>query len=179
MTQSHIKPVYKTAYLGLMLAGCLILGYIESLIPLSFGIPGIKLGLSNLPVLLCLYILGPGASMILCIMKALLTSILFGNLFSAVYSLAGAVLSCLVMIALFRTSRLHIISISCTGGVFHNLGQLIIAVFVTGSKNILYYGAFLFPAGLVTGFLIGLTGFILLPYIKRVILKEKSIDSLC
>ena len=131
----------KVAYLGVFLALALICSYVESLIPFYFGIPGVKLGLTNIVVVLMLY--------------CVLAGFLFGNLFSILYSLAGGMFSFLVMYLLKRTGKLGVLPVSVAGGMSHNIGQIAVAAFVVENINIFYYLPVLFVAGIVTGLLIG------------------------
>lgn len=148
--------IKKTAYMGLFLATALILSYIESLIPFYFGIPGVKLGLANLAVLLALYRYGWKEALLLNFMRILLAGFLFGNLFTITYSLAGAVTSFAIMCLLKRLGGFSIIGISIAGGVFHNIGQILVAYFVTKTAGVAFYLPVLLVAGLTTGLLIGL-----------------------
>ena len=75
---------------GLLTALAMVLSYLESLVPLSFAVPGVKLGLSNLAVVLCLYLFGWRKALLLTVVKAIFSGLLFGNLFMILYSLAGA-----------------------------------------------------------------------------------------
>ncbi|MGN1180816.1 MAG: Gx transporter family protein, partial [Suilimivivens sp.] len=147
----------KTAYLGLLLAFALILSYIEVLIPFSFGIPGIKLGLANFAVILALYLIGYREAFVLTIAKALLCSLLFGNMSMMLYSLFGAVFSIIIMILMVKSNRFHVPVVSAAGGVMHNIGQLVVAYFVVKTYGIFYYVPVLILAGLITGILIGIT----------------------
>lgn len=113
----------KTAYLGLFLALALICSYIESLIPFYFGIPGVKLGLANIVVVLMLYCTGAKSALAVSVLRILLSGFLFGNMFSILYSLAGGLASFLCMVLLKRSGRFRIISVSAAGGVTHNLGR--------------------------------------------------------
>ena len=146
----------KIAYLGVFLALALILSYVESLIPFYFGIPGVKLGLTNLIVVVMLYCTGTKEAFGVSVARILLAGFLFGNLFSILYSLAGGVLSFIVMCLLKKTGRFHVISVSVTGGSSHNLRQLIAAAFVVETYDIFYYMPFLLIAGVATGFVIGM-----------------------
>ena len=146
----------KIAYLGVFLALALILSYVESLIPFYFGIPGVKLGLTNLIVVVMLYCTGTKEAFGVSVARILLAGFLFGKLFSILYSLAGGVLSFIVMCLLKKTGRFHVISVSVTGGISHNLGQLIAAAFVVETYDIFYYMPFLLIAGVATGFVIGM-----------------------
>ena len=145
----------KCAVLGMLLAVALLCGYVESLIPFSFGIPGIKLGLANLVTVIALYRLGPKEALLISIARILLSGFLFGNMSAVVYSMAGGILSFLVMLFLKNVVKLNILSVSGAGGIFHNLGQLFVAALVVENLNLLYYMSILFFSGLVTGLLIG------------------------
>jgi heptaprenyl diphosphate synthase len=146
----------KTAYLGVFLAIALICSYIETLIPFSFGIPGIKLGLTNIVVILILYCIGTKESLLISILRIVLVGILFGNLISILYSLSGGLLSFLIMYLLKKTNRLGCISVSVAGGISHNIGQILVAALIVRNFNILFYIPVLLLAGLITGLLIGI-----------------------
>jgi heptaprenyl diphosphate synthase len=88
----------KTAYLGILIAAAFIFSYIEFLIPINFGIPGIKLGLANLVVIIALYTLGEGMAFSLSIIRIILVGFTFGNLSAMLYSFAGGIVSFLVMV---------------------------------------------------------------------------------
>ena len=148
----------KVAFLGVFLALALILSYVESLIPFYFGIPGVKLGLTNLIVVVMLYLSGTKEAFGISMMRIILAGFLFGNLFSILYSAAGGILSFLVMYLLNKTKKFHVVSVSVAGGVSHNIGQLIMAAFVVETYNIFYYMPVLILAGVLTGFLIGILG---------------------
>lgn len=144
------------ALLGMLLALALLCSYVETLIPISFGIPGIKLGLANLVVLLALYRLGAGEALMISAARIFLAGFLFGNLASILYSLAGGLLSFLVMFFLKKILNMGLLPVSVAGGIFHNLGQVLVAALVVENLNLLYYMSILFFAGTVTGGLIGL-----------------------
>ena len=146
----------KIAYLGVFLALALILSYVESLIPFYFGIPGVKLGLTNLIVVVMLYCTGTKEAFGVSVARILLAGFLFGNLFSILYSLAGGVLSFIVMCLLKKTGRFHVISVSVTVGISHNIGELSAAAFVVETYDIFYYMPFLLIAAVATGFVIGM-----------------------
>ena len=147
----------KTAYLGLFLALALICSYVESLIPFSFGIPGVKLGLTNIVVILMLYRAGIKDALVISVLRILLAGMLFGNLFSILYSLAGGLLSFFCMVMLKQTGKFGVTAISAIGGITHNLGQILTAVLVVENANLLYYFPTLLLAGVITGVLIGMT----------------------
>ena len=146
----------KIAYWGVFLALALVCRYVESLIPISFGIPGVKLGLTNIVVILMLYTIGAKDAILISVLRIILAGFMFGNAFSIIYSLAGGILSFVVMLLLKNTGKLKILSISTAGGISHNVGQLIVAALVVENYNILFYVPVLIIAGIITGFLIGL-----------------------
>ena len=143
------------AYLGVFLALALICSYVESLIPISFGIPGVKLGLTNIVVVLMLYCIGAKEALAVSVCRIVLAGFLFGNLFSILYSLAGGLLSFLIMWAVKRTGKLGILPVSVCGGIFHNIGQLAVAALVVENYNVFYYLSVLLLAGAATGLAIG------------------------
>lgn len=160
--------------MGVLLAFALMLSYIESILSFQTGIPGIKLGLANLAVVLCLYLFDWKAAVILTIVKAVLSGFLFGNLFMISYSLAGAIVSCLLMILLKKSKRFHVPIVSAAGGVMHNLGQLAVAYFTIQTYGVFYYAPFLLIAGLITGGVIGMVSALVLPYLTRIVLKGEQ-----
>ncbi len=146
----------KIAAMGVFLGVALVCSYIETLIPFFFGIPGMKLGLTNVVIILALYLYGPAEALGISVMRILLVSAMFGNAFSAAYSFGGGLISFLVMYLLYRFTKLAIMSVSVAGGISHNMGQLIVAAFIVDNQKILYYLPVLFIAGAVTGALIGI-----------------------
>ncbi len=146
----------KTAYLGLFLALALICSYVESLFPFSFGIPGMKLGLTNIVVIMMLYRMGVRSALTVSVLRIFLAGLLFGNLFSILYSLAGGLLSFVCMLALKKSGKCRIVSVSVVGGATHNLGQIFMAAAVVENRSLLYYYPVMLLAGVLTGGLIGI-----------------------
>lgn len=165
----------KTAYLGLLLAFALILSYIEALLPISFGIPGIKLGLANAAVLLTLYLLGYRDAFLLTVVKAVLSGFLFGNMTMILYSISGAVCSFLVMAAMRKSNRFHLLIVSAAGGVMHNAGQLLVAYFTIKTFGIFYYVPILILSGLLTGIFIGIIVSLVMPFVRNVMKRGSSL----
>ena len=118
----------KTAFYGMFLALALVAGYIEQLIPINLGIPGVKLGLANIVTMLLLYIVGVPAACLISVLRILLSGFLFGSGFAMVYSAAGAAMSMLVMALLKKTKKFSSVGVSVAGGIFHNVGQIIVAM---------------------------------------------------
>lgn len=148
----------RVAYFGVFTALALIFSYIETLLPIPIAIPGIKIGLANLIIVFALYKLKIGEVVILSVVRVLLVGALFGNLFSVIYSMAGALVSLMVMYLLKRMEKFSVVGVSMVGGVFHNVGQLIVAGIVLESLSVIYYFPVLLIAGIVTGIVIGIIG---------------------
>ena len=108
----------KTAFYGMFLALALVAGYIEQLIPINLGIPGVKLGLANIVTMLLLYIVGVPAACLISVLRILLSGFLFGSGFAMVYSAAGAAMSMLVMALLKKTKKFSSVGVSVAGGIF-------------------------------------------------------------
>ena len=160
--------IRKTAFMGLFLALAMICSYIETLIPFSVGIPGIKPGLANIVVVLMLYSVGTKEALLVSLLRIVLVGILFGNAFSILYSLSGGILSLLVMFLMKKTDKFSCVSVSITGGISYNIGQIIVAAWIVNSYNVFFYVPVLLFAGLVTGLLIGVIA-------KEVIVRLKNI----
>ena len=154
-----------------MIALALVFGYVEHLIPFSVGIYGIKLGLANLATVTVLYLFGGPLAIGVNFIRIILSSVLFGNVFSLAYSLCGGMLSALVMIALRRTGKLGATGVSVCGGITHNIAQLAVAILLVDNLKIAFYLPVLLGAGALTGFIIGAVA---LP-----IIRNKHIISLC
>lgn len=146
----------RAAYFGMFTALALIFSYIETLIPISVGIPGVKLGLANLVIVIALYKIPIKEVYLLSVVRVLLAGVLFGNYFSIIYSLAGGLLSLTVMAFIKKRDDFSVMGVSIAGGVFHNIGQLIVAMVVVETFSISYYVPVLLVSGTVTGLFIGI-----------------------
>ena len=146
----------KTAFYGMFLALALVAGYIEQLIPINLGIPGVKLGLANIVTMIS-------------VLRILLSGFLFGSGFAMVYSAAGAAMSMLVMALLKKTKKFSSVGVSVAGGIFHNVGQIIVAMIVLETKALAYYLPILILSGLVAGILIGILSGILTKRLNPII----------
>lgn len=155
------------AYFGLLLTLALILSYVESLIPIFVSVPGVKLGLANLVVLICLYFFPAKYAFLISGMRVVLAGLLFGSMFSILYSLAGAFLSLLVMLFAKKFFKLGILGVSVLGGVFHNVGQLLVAMAVVSNYRIGYLFPYLLLSGILTGAIIGFVANCVVPFLKK------------
>lgn len=151
---------------ALLVALAMVLSWLESLVPLSLAVPGVKLGLANLVVIFALYKLGPRQAAIISLVRVLLVTFTFGNAFSFAYSLAGAALSLLVMLLLQRTGKFSMLGVSIAGGVCHNIGQILVAMAVLGTAELMWYLPALLAAGIAAGVCIGAVGALVTERIK-------------
>ena len=156
----------KIARYALLTALAMVLSWLESLVPLSVAVPGVKLGLTNLVVIFALYRMSAGDALAISLVRVLLVSFTFGNAYAFAYSLAGALLSFVVMWGLKRIGTFSTIGVSVAGGVGHNLGQILIAAIVLENSGIFYYFPALLISGTVAGVCIGVVGGILVKRLK-------------
>ena len=164
---TETKGSARIAACGVLTALALIFSYIEFLVPLPIAIPGIKLGLANIVVLVCLYLLGEKYAFLINCTRIALAALLFGSVFSALYALAGGLVSFAVMALLKRTDRFSVCGVSMAGGVFHNLAQLTVAGFLVESAQVFYYFPVLMLSGMATGIGIGILATLILRSIRH------------
>lgn len=157
------KRIQKLTFLSMCVAIAMLLGYVESLVPMLTSVPGVKLGLPNLVIVWILYTYGYKDALLISIVRITLNSILFGNVYGFMFSLVGGVLSLLVMYFLKRD--FHIYSVSMMGGISHNVGQMIIAMFLT-SMQMIYHLPLLLISGMVCGTLNGIISEIVIKRLK-------------
>lgn len=162
----HVKSAYKLTLTGVCVAAALILSYLESLVPLSVAVPGVRLGLANTVTLYVLYKLNWRYAGLVSLLRVLLASLLFGTALTFAYSIAGAAVSLIVMALLKKSGRFSAVGVSCAGGVAHNFGQIGMAVILTEVMQIAYYLPVLIISGTVTGLAVGAVGALLLNRIK-------------
>ncbi len=146
----------KITQLGLFTAIAIIFGYVEMLIPIPFPVPGIKLGLANLSILYILLRYTWKEAAVVSAVRIIIVGLMFGSMFSIIYSLAGAAVSLMVMTLLLRFTKSSVPAVSISGGIAHNIGQLIIACLIVENLSLLYYAPVLLIAGMITGLAIGI-----------------------
>ena len=162
MNQKSRITTQKLTRLALLTATSVVLGYIESIICAMMPLPpGIKLGLANTVVLYSIYTLGVGCSIILIILKVILTGFMSGNLAAAfLYSMGGAVLSLVTMLLVKNISKdkVSIVGVSVVGAVFHNVGQILVASLLLQTPGLMFYVFVLMISAVITGTLTGIAG---------------------
>ncbi|MFQ9608475.1 MAG: Gx transporter family protein [Lachnospira sp.] len=159
----------KIALCGVLTALAMIFSYIESVIPVPIPVPGIKLGVANIAVITILYVLGVKEAIVINLLRIVLTSLLFGNVNSFLFSISGAALSLTIMIIMKKLDFFSYIGVSVCGGVMHNIGQIIAAVFIMGSEAIVFYLPVLIVSGVFTGVVIGVVSGIVAKHVRKVV----------
>ena len=151
----------KIAVLALAIALAMILSFVESQIPAFVAIPGVKVGLANIAVVFVLYKLGWKEAVLISLVRVFMVSVLFGTAVSLFYSVAGAVLSLTGMVLLKKTGLFSTVAVSVTGGVLHNIGQILMACLLLETNVIVYYLPFLILSGVIAGVVIGVVSAIM------------------
>lgn len=139
----------------------LIFSYVEVLIPVPVPVPGIKLGLANLVIIIAIYRMNFRYAFTINLVRILAAGLLFSGVFGMIYSLAGGILSIVVMFLLYRTGLFSMVGVSMAGGVCHNLGQLMTACVLLENTAVLSYFSVLLFSGLISGILIGIIAYVI------------------
>ena len=157
----------KIAYCGLLTTVALLLSYVERMLAIPMIVPGMKLGLANVDVLIALYILDNKTAFSISILRILISALLFTGFASFLYSASGALLSFTVMAFCKKTNIFSMIAVSILGGISHNIGQITIACVIVENIGLFYYMPFLIILGIATGFITGIVGNKAVYYIKN------------
>ena len=165
--QSRRTSAQNAALFGILTALALVLGYVESLVPVYLGAPGVKLGLANLVTMVGLYCMGTKETALISVVRVLLSGILFGPPSAILFGLAGTALSLTVMALCKRFRLFGMVGVSILGGVAHNIGQFLMAAFVVNTFGVFSYLPVLLTAGCAAGALLGLLGGILVVRVNR------------
>ncbi len=155
---------------ALLAALAMILSFVESRIPAFFAVPGMKLGLTNIVVLTALYKLDAKSALFINIVRIIVVSVLFGNVMAFAFSMAGGFLSWAVMVLSKRSGKFGITGVSTLGGIFHNIGQILVAIIALNTYAISWYLPILWFSGIVSGFVIGLLGALILKHLPKEII---------
>ncbi len=168
MGQNRRERIRRLCFLGLATGVALVLSYLEAILPpLYAAVPGVKMGLANVAILFVLYRFGVGEAAAVSFVRLFAVALLFGNAMTLMYSAAGAVLSLAVMWVLKKIDLFSVVGVSVAGGVFHNLGQIAVAMAVLRTAEIGYYMIVLAVTGILAGVFVGLLGGILLKKLKK------------
>lgn len=146
---------------------------LESLLPPIVPIPGIKLGLANIITLLVLHLYRARDAALVLSARILLSALLFGQALSLLYSSCGGLLCFVAMALASRLLHQRFPELtSILGGIFHNAGQLLIALLITGVPAILACLPYLLISGIITGLFTGLCARFALRYLRRLTLLQ-------
>ena len=151
--------VQKMALLGVLTAAAIVIAILESFIP-SIGIPGVKMGLANIVILIILYELGIWEAGVVNLLRVLVVSLARGTFLSMGFlmSLTGAALSFGIMVLFYLLiKKFSSIGVSVIGSVFHVTGQIIIAMIFLGSAYIFLYLPIIAISAIITGVFVGIT----------------------
>lgn len=157
----------KIASYGLFIALAFIFSYVEYLIPMPFAIPGMKLGLANLVIIIAIYGIGVKEAFILSMIRIILVGFTFRDPSTLLFSLAGGILSWISMAILKKSKLFSMVGVSIIGGIAHNIGQIIVAIFYVNNPSLIYYFPVLLVSGVVSGTLIGILGALVIKRIKK------------
>ncbi len=152
------KKSQSIALYGILIALGLLFSYIERMIPIPIPIPGVKLGLANLITVIGLYTIGIKGTIVVSLVRIIVVGFTFSNLFSMIYGTGGWLLSITAMILCLHCMGISCIGVSVIGGIFHNVGQIVIAIWVTQTPEVITYLPFLLISGVVAGSVIGMLG---------------------
>ena len=159
----------KIAILGVITSIALVLSYLESILPPIYAaIPGIKVGLPNIVIIFILYKYGLKEAVTVSALRVFIVALLFGNVMTLAYSLAGAMLSIFAMVLLKKLDKFSAVGVSIVGGVAHNLGQILVAVALLNSTVIGYYMIVLTITGTLAGVFVGLAGSLLIKRMNHI-----------
>ena len=158
----------KLTFLSIFSALAIILSFVESLLPpILASVPGIKMGLPNIIIIFLLYKFSARQAAVVSGIRILTVAFLFGNLMTLAYSASGAVLSLTVMWLMKKCNLFSMVGVSIAGAVSHNIGQIIAAILILGTKEIGFYLPVLAISGIVAGIFVGTAGILLLKYTER------------
>ena len=157
----------KVALCGIYVALAFIFSYLESMLSFGISVPGVKIGLANIVVIVALYTSGKKDAVIVNLVRVVLAGFIFGSGMSILYSLSGAVTSLTVMLVMKKTDLFSIKGVSIAGGVVHNMAQILLAVCILETRGIMYYLPVLVIAGAISGIVVGVLGEIICNKIRK------------
>lgn len=168
MRRDSIVKNKKIALIGMLIALAFIFSYLEAILPIHLGIPGAKIGLANLVVIVALFTIGEKEALCLSFIRIILTGFLFGGMSQLIFSLAGGIVSYSIMWIAKRSHLFSVVGVSILGGLSHNIAQLIVAIWVVKTSGIISYLPFLLLFGSIAGFFIGLLGGLIIKRLSKI-----------
>ena len=163
MSSSAHSKANRVATTALLATLALIFSYVEAIIPIPIAVPGVKLGIANLAVLIALYRFDFRYALSINLIRIIVSGLLFNGLFGALYAMSGGILSLLVMWILKKTNLFSIVGVSMAGGVAHNMGQILVASIIVSDLRMFMYLPVLMFSGIISGIIIGIIAY----YVQR------------
>lgn len=157
-----MKKTKRLSLAALLVAVAFVLSFLESLVPINLGIPGVKIGLANIVVLFALYSLKKSDAFFISMVRILVSGLVFTGAFSLSYSFAGGILSFAIMLLAMKCDKISTTGVSILGAVSHNLGQIIVAALVMNTYRIVYYLPVLIISGTISGIAVGIVAGIII-----------------
>ncbi len=161
----------RVAFYGIFAALAVLMGYVEAMVPAPVPIPGIKLGLANVIVLISMYFISNKAALGVNVIRVVMSALLFNGFSGFLFSIAGAGISYIVMVLAKRIKSSSIIGVSVLGGVTHNIAQIGVAAIVLDTPGLMYYVPVILISGIITGVIIGIVSKYCLKHIEKAGLK--------
>lgn len=158
---------HKVVSMGVFVALAMVLSYAESLLPYFFSVPGMKLGLANVLVVVALYFWGPKEALMINLARILLLGLILGNGIHLAYSITGGIAAFLAMYLFKKIEGIHLLLVSAAGGVFHNVGQIIIGSILAANWALLFNIPFLLAGGIFSGSIVGIISYFLLKRMQK------------
>jgi heptaprenyl diphosphate synthase len=160
----------KIIFLSILVAQALVLFIIESMIPLPFIAPGAKLGLANIVIVISLYAFSFWETLLVLLLKIVLSTFFVGSFATFLYSLFGGIFSLLSMYSIKKLGKhnISVVGVSIIGAMFHNIGQITAAALVIKNINIFVYLPVLFITSIVTGLFIGMVSKLMLHHLNKI-----------
>lgn len=164
-----MKRANKMIFVSLLVAIALALSVLESTIPLPIAIPGARLGLANIVILVSLVIFGFKEALVISVLKSILLILVTGNVSSFFYSISGAILASITMYLVYKymSSIFSLIGVSICGAVAHNIGQVAMASFILSNIRLFSYLPILLILSLFTGYFVGLSSIYIVKNLEK------------
>ncbi len=169
--QESYQKIEQTINFTLFVSLAITLSIFDSLIPINFLIPGIKLGIANIIILLLIDYYSFKQLLILQVTRVTITAFILGLFSVYFFSLFGALFSLTMMFCARKVfkEKITLYTLSMIGAICHNLGQIVFAIIYLHTPELVYYIPFLVGFGSITGFLMGMVVDYVKPYVERTI----------
>ena len=168
MNNTKRRGTRELALCGMLAAMALVFSYIESLLPIPYPFPGMRLGFANIAIISALYLYGARDAFIINIIRIILSGLLFGNFNTFVLGFAGGMVSTAVMSLLKKSNKINIVAVSAVGGVCHNITQVIVAMILLSTPTLVFMTPIFIVLGVITGVVCGAVARLFVKHVKKV-----------